>query len=152
MIRALTLDPSLSSSQSTTLQAPAPIQQSLLAPEDGAHDSGAEGLVEIEFLLLSGKRSKWRFHWDTKVGDVRRKVWTTWPEDWRDAESLPPSPDSLRLLYLGRFLGDHETLGSIGITPGTLTIIHLTIRPLLTEDDEYLLKPSKKTSRCCLIS
>ncbi|ORY74788.1 hypothetical protein BCR35DRAFT_139318 [Leucosporidium creatinivorum] len=127
----------------------------------------------VEFLLVSGKRTRWTVGNEATVREVREAVWRGWPEEWRGQEESPPSAESLRL-YLGKFLDDKRTLGSYGLTPTpptpspppnddssasppAPTIIHLNIRPLATEGEyqDDLLKPSKSTNMCgscCTIS
>ncbi|PRQ72327.1 hypothetical protein AAT19DRAFT_9666 [Rhodotorula toruloides] len=90
--------------------------------------------VEIELLLLSGKRKRWTFGTEETVAEVKDQVWHEWPDDWTKGDPAPPSVDGLRLLHLGRFLDDASTLSAAGLKPtpdfpGPL-IVHLHIRTL----------------------
>ncbi|KAM0750499.1 hypothetical protein T439DRAFT_326461 [Meredithblackwellia eburnea MCA 4105] len=103
---------------------------------------GEGEVVTVEFLLVSGRRTKVEFGESATVDQVRVHLWKNWPAEWRGDENDPTSVDALRLLYLGRFLDDKETLKSVGIQPGPPTIIHLTIRTLQPLDDNPL-KPAR---------
>ncbi|BGO95161.1 hypothetical protein NBRC10512_001888 [Rhodotorula toruloides] len=90
--------------------------------------------VEVELLLLSGKRRRWTFGTEETVEEVKDQVWHEWPDDWTKGDPAPPSVDGLRLLHLGRFLDDTSTLSAAGLKPtpdfpGPL-IVHLHIRTL----------------------
>ncbi|KAM0791049.1 hypothetical protein ACM66B_004344 [Microbotryomycetes sp. NB124-2] len=132
--------------------------QTMTGAVNFAGDSDAKQVLLIELLLVSGKRMRWRVAEGTSVSTVKQVVWQAWPTDWRGQEELPPSPDSLRLLYMGKFLDDGKTLESYGIRPSAElpTIVHLVIRPLVLPEDTgetAALKPyQKQSSVCCIVS
>ncbi|KAI8354860.1 ubiquitin-related domain-containing protein, partial [Mortierella sp. GBAus27b] len=82
--------------------------------------------VSLTLLLVSGSRSTFTFHAADTIETVKSKVYDTWPKEWQ--EDKPASPQSLKILYLGKFLADTSTLESNRIQPGTTTIVHLTIK------------------------
>ncbi|KAG0225443.1 hypothetical protein BGW42_004434 [Actinomortierella wolfii] len=80
-------------------------------------------VVTITFLLVSGKKTSLGFKSTDTIEDVKRRVFEEWPkgrsffmppttptitQDW--AEEMPSSPQSLKILYLGKFLADDSTL------------------------------------------
>ncbi|KAF9160600.1 Ubiquitin-like protein 3 [Actinomortierella ambigua] len=83
-------------------------------------------VVTITFLLVSGKKTSLGFKSTDTIEDVKRHVFEDWPKDWVD--EMPSSPQSLKILYLGKFLADDSTLESNKIPQGSTTIVHLTIK------------------------
>lgn len=67
-----------------TLAAPAPIQGgSPLAGTESREEKDVIGggeQVEVELLLVSGKRRRWCFGSEATVREVRERVWRNWPE------------------------------------------------------------------------
>lgn len=112
--------------------------------------------IAITFLLITGKRRTMSFPPSTTIGRVKELVWNTWPADWSD--DRPPTPSSLRILYLGKMLQDEDVLECVFFLlainvqrltlmllfpaalhtlfpesqPGssTPTIVHISIRPV----------------------
>ncbi|BGP35014.1 hypothetical protein JCM10296v2_006838 [Rhodotorula toruloides] len=126
------------------------------------------GSVEIELLLLSGKRKRWTFGTEETVAEVKDHVWHEWPDDWTKGDPAPPSVDGLRLLHLGRFLDDASTLSAAGLKstpdfPGPL-IVHLHIRTLEPPHHSHHSSKKKKKAQqqpaheenrsctCCIIA
>ncbi|GAA5865889.1 hypothetical protein JCM1840_006288 [Sporobolomyces johnsonii] len=149
----------------TTLDESAPAPAEKGAAEEGpvADSAGAAKVrgqpFDLVLLLVSGKRRKWVVGSEETVREVRERVWSEWPEEWRSTEDAPPTAKALRLLYLGRFLEDSASLSSYGLKPLSdaegPTIVHLHIRTLIpTDGSEASLKPKKSTSscRCCIVS
>ncbi|KAF9325651.1 hypothetical protein BG006_010864 [Podila minutissima] len=106
--------------------------------------------ISLTLLLVSGSRATFTFSPTETIESVKAKVLGAWPKEW--AEERPASPQSLKILYLGKFLADTSTLESNKIQPGTTTIVHLTIKA--PEQDVHN-GPSKSDSaaRCrfCLV-
>lgn len=62
----------------------------------------------ITFLLVTGKRRTMTFPSSSTIGRVKELVWNSWPADWSD--DRPPTPNFLRILYLGKMLQDEDVL------------------------------------------
>ncbi|GJN93331.1 hypothetical protein Rhopal_006384-T1 [Rhodotorula paludigena] len=78
-------------------------------------DDADEAMMELELLLLSGKRRRVKVRYDDRVGEVLERVWRDWPEDWRTSDPRPANAQALRLLYLGRFLEPKTTLDGLSV-------------------------------------
>ncbi|GAA6007721.1 uncharacterized protein JCM10292_005413 [Rhodotorula paludigena] len=121
-------------------------------------DDADEAMMELELLLLSGKRRRVKVRNDDRVGEVLERVWRDWPEDWRTSEPRPANAQALRLLYLGRFLDAKTTLDACGIVPSDTrpTIVHLHVRTLSppehTDDPDGTDKSGGRICGCCIIS
>ncbi|GAA5846260.1 hypothetical protein JCM5353_005385 [Sporobolomyces roseus] len=118
---------------------------------------------EIEFLLMGGQRKRWTVGNKDTVEQVRQRIWKEWPQEWRTNESPVSTPDSIRLLYLGRFLEPTSPISAYNLKPPSeeaesVTIVHLHVRsiPTATEQDDTLVKPKRSSSspmcRCCIVS
>ncbi|KAF9358532.1 Ubiquitin-like protein 3 [Mortierella sp. NVP85] len=83
-------------------------------------------MVALTLLLVSGSRTTFTFQANATIEHVKNKVFENWPKEWQDER--PASPQSLKILYLGKFLSDGSTLDSNKIQPGATTIVHLTIK------------------------
>ncbi|GJJ10260.1 hypothetical protein Clacol_004486 [Clathrus columnatus] len=93
--------------------------------------------IAVTFLLITGKRRTMSFPPSTTLGRVKELVWNTWPADWSD--DRPPTPNYLRILYLGKMLQDEEVLETAlhSLLPqlpsgssSSPTIVHISIRPV----------------------
>ncbi|KAG0241653.1 Ubiquitin-like protein 3 [Mortierella sp. GBA43] len=105
--------------------------------------------VSLTLLLVSGSRSTFTFHAADTIETVKSKVYDTWPKEWQ--EDKPASPQSLKILYLGKFLADTSTLESNRIQPGTTTIVHLTIKAPEQEIHAHSKSDSAAKCKFCLI-
>ncbi|BGP27308.1 ubiquitin like superfamily protein [Rhodotorula toruloides] len=146
------------------------------AAAEPAGDAGRPALkgepVEIELLLLSGKRKRWTFGTEETVAEVKDQVWHDWPDGalqyWTKGDPAPTSVNRLRLLHLGRFLHDASTLSAVGLKPtpdfpGPL-VVHLHIRTLESpQHSHHSPKKKKKVEQqsthdenrscsCCIIA
>ncbi|KAF9432046.1 Ubiquitin-like protein 3 [Entomortierella beljakovae] len=83
-------------------------------------------IVSLTLLLVSGSRTTFEFQGTETIEAVKNKAFENWPKEWQ--EERPASPQSLKILYLGKFLADNSTLESNRIQSGTTTIVHLTIK------------------------
>ncbi|SGZ24050.1 BQ5605_C023g09692 [Microbotryum silenes-dioicae] len=95
--------------------------------------------VGLEFLLLSGKRMRLSIGDKTSIQRTREILWQRWPPEWSGPEELPPSTQSLRLLYLGKILEDDKTLSTYGIGSSegaNPTVLHVNVRPLSLSKSE----------------
>ncbi|KAF8937620.1 Ubiquitin-like protein 3 [Haplosporangium gracile] len=112
----------------------------------GAADNST---VSLTLLLVSGSRSTFTFQGTETIENVKTKVFDSWPKDWQ--EEKPASPQSLKILYLGKFLADSSTLESNKIQPGNTTIVHLTIKA--PEQELHGNSKSDSAAKCkfCLI-
>ncbi|KAG8758479.1 hypothetical protein FRC14_008104 [Serendipita sp. 396] len=87
--------------------------------------------VSITFLLLSGKRRTFEFDHTDTIGSIKERLVHEWPAEWED-ETRPQGASSIRLLMLGRLLGDEEVLSDnphFELRPAPPTVIHLSVRP-----------------------
>ncbi|GAA6060453.1 hypothetical protein JCM10212_000881 [Sporobolomyces blumeae] len=119
---------------------------------------------EIEFLLASGKRKRWTVGTNESVERVRDRIASEWPPEWKLSEPPLVSPDSLRLLYLGRFLSPTSLLSAHGLVPpepgDRPSIVHLHIQTLAvnpTDRNEAPVKPRRPASNsstccCCIVA
>ncbi|KAG0285148.1 Ubiquitin-like protein 3 [Linnemannia gamsii] len=112
-------------------------------------DAADSTTVSLTLLLVSGSRSTFPFQGTETIENVKAKVFDSWPKDWQ--EEKPASPQSLKILYLGKFLADSSTLESNKIQPGNTTIVHLTIKA--PEQELHGNSKSDSAAKCkfCLI-
>ncbi|KAK3836936.1 MAG: ubiquitin-related domain-containing protein [Linnemannia elongata] len=112
-------------------------------------DAPDNSTVSLTLLLVSGSRSTFTFQGTETIENVKAKVFDSWPKDWQ--EEKPASPQSLKILYLGKFLADSSTLESNKIQPGNTTIVHLTIKA--PEQELHGNSKSDSAAKCkfCLI-
>ncbi|KAF9345584.1 hypothetical protein BGX26_002970, partial [Mortierella sp. AD094] len=64
--------------------------------------------VALTLLLVSGSRTTFEFNRTETIEAVKNKVYESWPKEWQ--EEKPASPQSLKILYLGKFLADTSSL------------------------------------------
>ncbi|KAF9377668.1 Ubiquitin-like protein 3 [Podila verticillata] len=121
-----------------------------LTPTSTPPSSSPDSTISLTLLLVSGARTTFTFAPAETIESVKAKVFGAWPKEW--TEERPASPQSLKILYLGKFLADTSTLESNKIQPGTTTIVHLTIK---APEQDIHNGPSKSDSaaRCrfCLV-
>ncbi|GAA5996780.1 hypothetical protein JCM5350_007786 [Sporobolomyces pararoseus] len=96
---------------------------------------------EIECLLMSGRRKRWTVGSEETVSDVRQRIFANFPQEWRTSEAAVSSPDSIRLLYLGRILEPTRSLTSYNLKPPeeeghSPSIVHLHIRTLTSNSEQ----------------
>ncbi|GAA6009089.1 hypothetical protein JCM11491_005743 [Sporobolomyces phaffii] len=135
-------EPPTSTSASATVSEPekplaAPAPPPLPAPETEAPPPARVRGTPfiIESLLLSGQRKRWPVGSEETVDQLRQRIFSEWPPEWSSSEPGITSPDSIRLLYLGRFLDPAALLSSYNLKPPEEegqrpTIVHLHIRTL----------------------
>ncbi|KAG9067827.1 Ubiquitin-like protein 3 [Linnemannia hyalina] len=116
---------------------------------DQTGDAADNSTVSLTLLLVSGSRSTFTFQGTETIENVKAKVFDSWPKDWE--EEKPASPQSLKILYLGKFLADSSTLESNKIQSGNTTIVHLTIKA--PEQEPHGNSKSDSAAKCkfCLI-
>ncbi|KAF9148282.1 Ubiquitin-like protein 3 [Mortierella sp. AD010] len=105
--------------------------------------------VALTLLLVSGSRATFEFNGTETIQAVKNKVYENWPKEWQ--EEKPASPQSLKILYLGKFLADASSLESNKIQPGTTTIVHLTIKAPEQEIHGHSKSDSAAKCKFCLI-
>ncbi|KAF9927113.1 Ubiquitin-like protein 3 [Mortierella antarctica] len=105
--------------------------------------------VALTLLLVSGSRTTFHFQASDTIEAVKAKVHESWPKEWQ--EEKPASPQSLKILYLGKFLADSSTLESNKIQPGATTIVHLTIKAPDQELHGHSKSDSAAKCKFCLI-
>lgn len=130
--------------------------------------------IKIEFLLASSSkpdlnRLNLSFDPHSKALDIKHRIRSQWPIGWSTEGITPKRPDEIRLLFLGRFLNDSETLDSLRLASGSPTIMHLLLRPTnpdpqVTKEGDYKFikwnccwptstsEPDETPSQCCIIS
>ncbi|KAF9110615.1 Ubiquitin-like protein 3 [Mortierella sp. AM989] len=106
-------------------------------------------IVALTLLLVSGSRTTFEFQGTDTIEAVKNKVYENWPKEWQ--EEKPASPQSLKILYLGKFLADASTLESNKIQSGTTTIVHLTIKAPEQEIHGHSKSDSAAKCKFCLI-
>ncbi|KAF9182317.1 Ubiquitin-like protein 3 [Haplosporangium sp. Z 767] len=106
-------------------------------------------VVSLTLLLVSGSRTTFSFQGTETIEGVKSKVFENWPKEWQ--EEKPASPQSLKILYLGKFLADASTLESNKIQPGTTTIVHLTIKAPEQEQHGHSKSDSAAKCKFCLV-
>ncbi|KAG0358312.1 ubiquitin-related domain-containing protein [Gamsiella multidivaricata] len=105
--------------------------------------------VALTLLLVSGSRTTFTFQPTDTIEVVKSKVFESWPKEWQ--EEKPASPQSLKILYLGKFLADSSTLESNKIQSGATTIVHLTIKAPEQELPGHSKSDSAAKCKFCLI-
>ncbi|KAG0051148.1 Ubiquitin-like protein 3 [Gryganskiella cystojenkinii] len=105
--------------------------------------------VGLTLLLVSGSRTTFTFPATETIEGVKTKVFENWPRDWH--EEKPSSPQSLKILYLGKFLADNSTLESNKIQPAATTIVHLTIKAPEQELHGHSKSDSAAKCKFCLV-
>lgn len=58
------------------------------ADSEQQHQVGQGEPILVEFLLVSGKRTRWTLGTEASVREVREAVWRGWPEGEREAALL----------------------------------------------------------------
>ncbi|KAI1311568.1 Ubiquitin-like protein 3 [Mortierella claussenii] len=105
--------------------------------------------VALTLLLVSGSRTTFFFKATDTIEAVKNKVFDSWPKELQ--EEKPASPQSLKILYLGKFLADSSTLESNRIQPGATTIVHLTIKAPEQELHGHSKSDSAAKCKFCVI-
>ncbi|KAF2433879.1 hypothetical protein EJ08DRAFT_582832 [Tothia fuscella] len=92
------------------------------------------------------------------VYEVKELILRDWRDDW---EAKPSSPSYIRLIFMGSMLSDNEHLRETRLSKTAQNIIHMTIKPAETvEEDGDNPKtgkvPSRRdtqsaNSRCCIV-
>ncbi|XP_062514246.1 ubiquitin-like protein 3 [Corticium candelabrum] len=83
--------------------------------------------VNLRLILVSGNRADFLVSPGDSVTSVVRQVFENWPKEW-SSETKVNIPDSLRLIYLGRFLKGSLTLSALNLPLGKTTVMHLIVR------------------------
>ncbi|KAH9822185.1 hypothetical protein DFH28DRAFT_1078503 [Melampsora americana] len=140
--------------------------------DDHHHPHHSLRPIKIEFLLASSSkpnliRLNLSFNSHSKALDIKHRIKSQWPIGWTTEGLTPKRADEIKLLFLGRFLNDSETLESLRLPSGSPTIMHLLIRPspsdsqLTKEDRDHKFvkwnccsssETDQTPSRCCIIS
>ncbi|KAF8915304.1 ubiquitin-related domain-containing protein [Dissophora ornata] len=105
--------------------------------------------VALTLLLVSSSRTTFYFQGTDTIETVKNRVHENWPKEWQ--EEKPAAPQSLKILYLGKFLADNSTLESNRIQPGAATIVHLTIKAPEQELHGHSKSDSAAKCKFCLI-
>ncbi|KAI8053723.1 ubiquitin-related domain-containing protein [Syncephalis plumigaleata] len=84
------------------------------------------GQVALTCLLVNGERHTFHFTPEASIQLAKQHIHEHWPKEW--TEPRPDDIDSLKLLYLGRFLDDENTLTDNSMAANRSYIVHLTIR------------------------
>ncbi|KAA1064469.1 hypothetical protein PGT21_003995 [Puccinia graminis f. sp. tritici] len=88
-----------------------------------------ETIIPLE-ILLSPINQKKAFHFDhlLSIAELINHLLNNWPADWsQPGSTIPHHTHQFRMVYMGRFLDDQETLNSLG--KNRPIIIHLVIKP-----------------------
>ncbi|KAJ1965264.1 hypothetical protein GGI12_000868 [Dipsacomyces acuminosporus] len=80
--------------------------------------------IHLTILMVSGVRTSLGFKPSDTVLSVKEQLLQNWPKDF---DAKPASPTNLRIVYLGHFLDDNDTLEASKLQPGNTTV-HLTIK------------------------
>lgn len=133
---------------STATQQPTGATTTAAAPSTPTAAQDSEK-VALTLLLVSGSRTTFSFPATETIESIKAKVFESWPRDWH--EEKPSSPQSLKILYLGKFLADSSTLESNKIQPGATTIVHLTIKAPEQEIHGHSKSDSAAKCKFCLV-
>ncbi|WAR60810.1 hypothetical protein PtB15_13B55 [Puccinia triticina] len=88
-----------------------------------------EPLIPLE-IILSPINQKKAFHFDhlLTIAQLTSHLLNDWPADWaQPGSTVPHHANQFRMVYMGRFLDEQETLNSLG--KNRPIIIHLVIKP-----------------------
>lgn len=119
----------------------------------------------LTLLLVSGKRKTFPFIPTETIGGVKTYLVQNWPKgrllhhlctwgshlEWSD-ETLPTTPSSLRIVFLGKILPDDAVLQDARFAVGATTIAHLTIKNIApSELDDPKYKDSAPKCQCIIL-
>ncbi|ORX72063.1 ubiquitin-like protein [Linderina pennispora] len=80
--------------------------------------------IHLTLLMVSSARVSLTFKPEDTVLSVKETLLRSWPKDF---DAKPAGPGNLRIVYLGHFLEDGDTLAESKLQPGNTTV-HLTIK------------------------
>ncbi|KXN71840.1 hypothetical protein CONCODRAFT_78142 [Conidiobolus coronatus NRRL 28638] len=83
-----------------------------------------EELSTITLLLVSGEKAKFQVSLTSTIISFKQHIYENWPDNFPER---PGQLNSLRLVYLGKFLDDSASLDHCKIPHTDNTIIHLNI-------------------------
>jgi hypothetical protein len=86
--------------------------------EENGTNARSDSEVDLTVLLVSGNRKTFRFQQDTTIAHVRNYVYSNWPEEWSSEQ--PANVESLRIVFLGKFLEDKTTLQGMLCKPSVM--------------------------------
>jgi hypothetical protein len=92
--------------------------------------------VNLRLILVSGNRADFLVAPSDSVTSVVRQVFDKWPKEW-SGEAKPTTSDTLRLIYLGRFLKGSMALSALNLPLGKTTVMHLIIREHIPGEGSY---------------
>jgi len=117
-----------------------------------SHKSIPEDKILLKLLLVSGKTAEFLFSPSDSAAFIVQHVFENWPEEWKD--DAVSSHNILKLIYQGRFLHGNVTLGTLQLSLGKRTVMHLVARENLPEPASQGSRNRGKTeerSCCCSI-
>ncbi|ORY95265.1 ubiquitin-2 like Rad60 SUMO-like-domain-containing protein [Syncephalastrum racemosum] len=108
--------------------------------------------VRLTFLLISGLRHSETFDPSTPIIQVKKYIWSHWPQEWTQTRPAPESVARLELLYLGKFLDNDASLNDKGLLGGQSSTVHLLVRDQQSKKSDNSKSPESATScKCCII-
>lgn len=103
--------------------------------------------INLKLILVSGKTKEFHFVPSDSVAYITQYVYDNWPADWADEQR--PTTNILRLIYQGRFLHGNVTLGTLQLTAGSTTVMHLVMREQLPEpNNQGQVKDKSREEQC----
>lgn len=75
------------------------------------------------------------------VSALKECIWKEWKdEEWN---VKPPSANFIRLIHFGRLLDDRQQLKDCRLNPNTPNVVHMTVRPAESGDDDATQRSTK---------
>mmetsp|Transcript_10350 Transcript_10350/g.20873 ORF Transcript_10350/g.20873 Transcript_10350/m.20873 type:complete len:132 (-) Transcript_10350:1413-1808(-) len=97
----------------------------------------------LRFLLINGGEFRMDFPCDSLVRDVKQAILDARPRELvevqeKQAQPFPSRVEELRIVHLGRFLGDSKSLDECGFECGgdNVFAVHVTVRTASNRLDE----------------
>ncbi|XP_006862939.1 PREDICTED: ubiquitin-like protein 3-like, partial [Chrysochloris asiatica] len=108
-------------------------------------------VINLRLILVSGKTKEFLFFLNDSASNIAKHVYGNWLMDWEEEQIN--SPNSLWLIYQGRFLHRNVTLGALKLPFGKRTMMHLVATETLPEPNSQGQRNHEKTceSNCCVI-
>ncbi|KAK9417691.1 hypothetical protein SUNI508_01448 [Seiridium unicorne] len=158
---------------------PESADQDAIGPADSNQEPSNPGELTVDILIIipsTGNRHPFRINekylkkrnvnvtgvtedgkmdpFSITVYTLKELVLREWRREW---ETPPREPTSIRLIKMGKMLDDKATLAQYDFSPSVTSIIHMTVKPQESVDEEEankrLKEPGTQSGRsgCCVI-
>ncbi|RPA82623.1 hypothetical protein BJ508DRAFT_86546 [Ascobolus immersus RN42] len=104
--------------------------------------SGTRCQIKINSDYMAKHALKLEDPFDLSVLTLKECIWKDWRDDW---DQRPPSAHFIRLIHFGRLLDDRHPLRDCRLNKDTPNVVHMTIRPSDTGEDDATQRSAKLT-------